>query len=270
MTPHNQAFPGVARILWVMEQLRDPINGCPWDKEQTFETIIPYTIEEAYEVADAIVQGDLADVKDELGDLLFQVVFYARLGEEQQAFDFDAIADQVADKLIRRHPHVFGDATFHTEAELSKNWESIKQQERKAKGQSQDQSILANISSGLPPMKRAVKLQKRCGKVGFDWPEKRAVAAKIEEEVHEVLEATEHKSQVDVEEEIGDLLFAVLNLARHCQVEPELALIKANNKFEQRFRTLEQLAAPEKAEQLNLAQLEALWQQVKSQEAADK
>lgn len=265
-------FPGVERILWVMEQLRHPVHGCPWDKEQTFETIVPYTIEEAYEVADAIMQGDIAEVKDELGDLLFQVVFYARLGEEQSAFDFDAIASQIAEKLIRRHPHVFSDAQIQTEEQLNTNWEAIKRQERLANGQDSDDSILANIPSGMAPMKRAIKLQKRCAKVGFDWPDKQQVVAKINEEVEEVLEAVAAKeqglepvkAQQDIESEIGDLLFAILNLARHCKVDPDVALIKANQKFESRFRMVEQMANQQAGlPSLSLEEMETLWQQVK-------
>lgn len=263
----NHEYPGLNRILWVMEQLRDPVSGCPWDKEQTFETIVPYTIEEAYEVADAIASGDLADIKDELGDLLFQVVFYARLGQEQQAFDFDAIAAQVADKLIRRHPHVFGNTNIDSEAELNANWEAIKQQERLEQGKDEDASILANIPKGMAPLKRAVKLQKRCAKVGFDWDDKQQVAAKIHEEIDEVLEASEQQDSVAMQEEIGDLLFATLNLARHCKVDPEQALLLANRKFEKRFRQVEKLAQEQQGlESMSLDAMEALWQQVKQQE----
>lgn len=269
MTQNRQEFPGVARILWVMEQLRHPVTGCPWDNAQSFETIVPYTIEEAYEVADAIVSGDLNDVKDELGDLLFQVVFYAQLGKEQDAFDFDAIAAQVADKLIRRHPHVFADATIHTEAELNANWEAIKQQEREQQGKADDKSILANIPAGMAPMKKAVKLQKRCTKVGFDWPDKAQVAAKIHEEINEVLEAVELGEQTHIEEEIGDLLFAVLNLARHTSTDPEVALIKANQKFERRFRAVERKAnAGIGLLHMDLDAMETLWQEVKHHEAS--
>ena len=258
-------FPGVARILWVMEQLRHPDTGCPWDKQQTFETIIPYTIEEAYEVADAILNGDLDNVKDELGDLLFQVVFYARLGEEQQAFNFDQIADQVAEKLIRRHPHVFADADFKTEAELNANWDAVKQQERENKNVAMDSSILANIPAGMAPMKKAVKLQKRCAKVGFDWPDKQQVSAKIEEEIAEVLEAAADNDKSAMQEEVGDLLFAALNLARHCDVDPDLALMQANKKFEARFRKVEQLAAQQQGlEHMSLDAMESLWQAVKN------
>lgn len=264
MTQQVKHFPGVERILWVMEQLRHPIDGCPWDRKQTFETIVPYTLEEAYEVADAIAKGDMADIKDELGDLLFQVVFYAQLGAEQNAFDFDAIAEQIAEKLIRRHPHVFADASINTQEQLDDTWEDIKRQERLAKGQVQDQSILANIPTGMAPMKRAIKLQKRCAKVGFDWPDKGPVADKIQEEIQEVLEAVQEENPDNIEAEIGDLLFATLNLARHCKVDPDVALIRANQKFEKRFRQVEELANKESdLKALSLIQMEALWQQVK-------
>lgn len=265
-------FPETAKLLWVMERLRDPETGCPWDREQNFETIVPYTIEEAYEVADAIMKNDMAEIKDELGDLLFQVVFYAKLGQECAEFDFEAIAKNVADKLIRRHPHVFADTQINTEEQLNDNWEAIKKQERLAKGQDNDTSILANIPAGMAPMKRAVKLQKRCAKVGFDWNDKQQVADKIHEEINEVLEAHNNPSKThrDVEEEVGDLLFAVLNLARHSKVDPDVALIKANNKFERRFRQVEvQADQTSGLKSMSLVQMEALWQAVKQQESED-
>lgn len=267
MSQHYSEFPGVNRILWVMEQLRDPVSGCPWDKEQTFETIVPYTIEEAYEVADAIASGDLSDIKDELGDLLFQVVFYAKLGQEQQAFDFDAIAAQVAEKLIRRHPHVFAEAQIDSEEALNANWEAVKQQERQEQGKVQDSSLLANIPKGMAPLKRAVKLQKRCAKVGFDWDNKQQVSAKIHEEIEEVLQASQQQDSAAMLEEIGDLLFATLNLARHCNVDPEQALLLANRKFESRFRQVEKLADSQQGlASMSLDAMEELWQQVKQNE----
>lgn len=269
MPDKDTQYPGVARILWVMEQLRHPVTGCPWDKQQTFETIVPFTIEEAYEVADAIAEGDMADIKDELGDLLFQVVFYAQLGDEQQAFDFDAIADHVAEKLIRRHPHVFSDTDINNEEELNATWDAIKQQEREAQGKTQDTSVLANIPKGMAPLKRAVKLQKRCAKVGFDWDDKTQVVDKIHEELDEVLEATQQQNVDAITEEVGDLLFATLNLVRHCKVDPEQALLLANRKFEQRFRQVELMANQEAGlEAMSLEELEHLWQQVKKQEKA--
>ncbi|BDX05539.1 nucleoside triphosphate pyrophosphohydrolase [Planctobacterium marinum] len=272
MSINNQEFPGVARILWVMEQLRHPVSGCPWDKEQTFDSIVPFTIEEAYEVADAIAEGNMADIKDELGDLLFQVVFYAQLGQEQAAFNFDQIAEHVAEKLIRRHPHVFSDSQIKTEEELNANWEAIKQRERQEQGKVEDGSILANIPKGMVPMKRAIKLQKRCAKVGFDWHDKQQVADKIQEEIAEVIEACEQQDSEALSEEVGDLLFATLNLARHCNVDPEHALLKANRKFERRFRQVEELATAQQEQGLqamSLQELELLWQQVKVTEKQD-
>ena len=264
----QSSFPQVEKLLWVMTQLRDPDTGCPWDREQTFDTIVPYTIEEAYEVADAIEQGDMEDIKDELGDLLFQVVFYAQLGQEQDVFDFEAIAGAVADKLIRRHPHVFATESVTTEEELNANWERIKAEERAKKGKDQDTSILANIPAGMAPLMRAHKLQKKCAKVGFDWPEVGPVVDKIHEEIKEVM--VEAKSEVvnqdAVEDEIGDLLFAVVNLSRHLGVDAETALRKANVKFEKRFRHVENSFKEDKLslKGATLDEMEARWQQAKS------
>lgn len=260
----------VERLLWVMERLRSPDGGCPWDREQTFETIVPYTIEEAYEVADAIEKGDMDEIKDELGDLLFQVVFYAQMGKEQSEFDFDGVASAIADKLIRRHPHVFADATDTSEQALSANWEAIKQQERAEKGQDEDASVLANVPAGMAPLMRAVKLQKRCAKVGFDWPEASHVVDKIHEEIEEVMAEARQKQpdQAAVEDEIGDLLFAVVNLSRHLQVDPETALRKANRKFEARFRGVEAIVAKHHAviSDATLEEMEAAWQCIKDAE----
>ena len=251
-----------------MEQLRDPDTGCPWDKQQTFETIVPFTIEEAYEVADAIENGSMEDVKDELGDLLFQVVFYAQMGREQGEFDFEAIAEAVADKLIRRHPHVFDDLEVKDEETLNANWENTKAQERKAKGRDEDVSILAHVPVGMAPLKRAHKLQKKCAKVGFDWTELPPVVDKIREEIDEVMAEVEKSApeQQAIEEEIGDLLFAVVNLSRHLSVDADTALRKANVKFEKRFRALEQQVMQQNKhlEDCSLDEMEVIWQQVKS------
>lgn len=264
MTPH--AFPHVSRLLWVMAQLRDPESGCPWDRQQSFETIVPYTIEEAYEVADAIEFGTMSDVKEELGDLLFQVVFYAQLGKERSEFDFEAIAETVANKLIRRHPHVFADTDLDSVDQVAQNWEAIKQQERAEKGQS-DSSLLANIPKGMSPLVRADKMQRRCAKVGFDWTTLPPVVAKIEEEIQEVMAEVDQseRNQEAVEMEVGDLLFAVVNLARHLDVDAERALRAANHKFEHRFRQVEQVVArsERKVDEVSLPELEAIWQQVK-------
>lgn len=257
----------VSRLLEIMQQLRDPQSGCPWDLKQSFKSIVPYTIEEAYEVADAIENGDMHEVKDELGDLLFQVVFYAQLAREQSEFDFDGIAEVVADKLIRRHPHVFAGGKLPSSADVGQQWEQIKQRERADKGQS-DTSALANVPKGMAPLIRAQKLQKKCAKVGFDWPDVAPVLDKIQEEIAEV-KAELVETEVDqgaVEEEIGDLLFAVVNLSRHVKVDAETALRKANTKFEQRFRAVEQILADQQKTlaDASLDEMEAAWQQVKS------
>lgn len=255
-------FKGVAKLTEVMGRLRDPDNGCPWDLKQDFESLLPYTIEETYEVVDAIQSGDMQAVKDELGDLLFQVVFYAQLGKERGEFAFDDIAEHTATKLIHRHPHVFGSAAQRklSDVEIKAQWEQIKQQERAQK--KTDGSVFDDIPNQLPSILKAAKLQKRAAAVGFDWPDAEPVYAKIEEEVQEVKDASDPQQ---VEEEIGDLLFAVVNLARHKQVNPEAALQRANEKFRQRFSDIEKrLAAQHKQPtECNLDELEALWQQVK-------
>ncbi|GAB5379146.1 MAG: nucleoside triphosphate pyrophosphohydrolase [Aliiglaciecola sp.] len=259
-----RSFPNVDRLLRVMEQLRDPQSGCPWDKQQTFESIVPHTIEEAYEVADAIENGDMQDVKDELGDLLFQIVFYAQLGVEQNHFDFEAIAGAVADKLIRRHPHVFANQAVD---DLELSWEAIKRQEREEKGGLVDGSILANVPKGLPPITRAHKLQTKCAKVGFDWPDVAPVLAKVEEELDEVKAElkTNPLDQNRIEEEIGDLLFAIVNLSRHAKVDAYSALRKANAKFEKRFRAVENDFSEKNVslQDASLEEMEAVWQSIK-------
>ena len=237
------------RLLAIMARLRDPENGCEWDREQTFTTIAPYTIEEAYEVADACERGDLSDLKDELGDLLLQVVFHSRMAEEIGAFAFKDVAAAIADKMERRHPHIFGDAA------ASPGWEALKAAERDAKP---DGSALAGVATGLPALLRAEKLGKRAARTGFDWPDASGARAKIDEELAEVeAAAPEH-----VAEEIGDLLFAVVNLARHRGVDPEAALRAGNAKFERRFRAMEDMAGAAFAG-LSLEAKEALWMQAK-------
>ena len=239
------------RLLAIMRNLRDVDHGCEWDVAQTFETIAPYTIEEAYEVADAIARGDLADLKDELGDLLLQVVFHARIAEERGAFAFDDVAAAIAAKMERRHPHIFGDAPnggHHL-------WEQIKAEERAAMA---DTSALAGIALGLPALTRAEKLGRRAAHVGFDWPDPSGPRAKIDEELAEIDAA---ETPAEVEEEIGDLLFTVANYARHRDVDPEAALRAANAKFERRFRAME-AADPAFADQ-PLASKEAMWSAAK-------
>jgi ATP diphosphatase len=265
------------RLLGIMARLRDPSTGCPWDVKQTFATIAPYTIEEAYEVADAIDRNDLADLRDELGDLLLQVVFHARMAEEAQAFDFADVVEAICDKMTRRHPHVFADARVGSADAQTQAWDSHKRAERAAAGQS-DLSVLAGIARGLPEWQRALKLQQRAARVGFDWPGPEPVIAKLHEEIEEVrIEfAATARAPDDVhardrlEDEIGDILFVCANLARHAKVDPGSALRRANRKFERRFRAMETLAAAEGVE-LNAVDLEAqdaYWNRAKADEKA--
>ena len=241
------------RLLAIMARLRDPVTGCEWDSVQTFATIAPYTIEEAYEVADACARGDMADLKDELGDLLLQVVFHARMAEEAGAFDFDAVAAAIADKMERRHPHLFGGA----ETGGHHLWEQIKAEERGEKGH---ESALDGVALALPALLRAEKLQKRAARTGFDWPDPSGARAKIDEELAEI----EAAAPDEREDEIGDLLFAVVNWARKLGVDPEAALRRANAKFERRFRAMEEEAG-ERFASLPLDAQEALWQRIKRQ-----
>ena len=226
----------IDKLLEVMKQLRDPQHGCSWDQKQDFSSIAPYTIEEAYEVADAIEREDFSALKDELGDLLFQVVFHARMAEEAELFDFDDVAGAISDKMLRRHPHVFGSDEERAAGPLEGSWERLKAAER---AETTDPSALAGVAKALPALKRAQKLGKRAGTVGFDWPDKKGVRAKIREELEELEAAVGTRDQADIEEEFGDLLFAVVNLARHLKVDPEEALTSANYKFERRFRDME-------------------------------
>ena len=253
----------VDRLLAVMARLRAP-DGCPWDREQTFATVAPYTIEEAYEVADAIARGDLAGLKDELGDLLLQVVFHAQIASEAGAFDFGDVAAGIADKMVDRHPHVFGDARIDSAAAQTLAWEERKAQERAAKGAA-DAGALDGVALALPALLRAVKLQNRAARVGFDWPDAEPVYAKIQEELAELREA---RGRQDVEEEFGDLLFVVANLARHLKLDPEAALRAANAKFERRFKVVEaKLRALGKTPgQSNLAEMDRLWDEAKAEE----
>ncbi|WP_025292152.1 nucleoside triphosphate pyrophosphohydrolase [Sphingomonas sanxanigenens] len=242
----------VAPLVAIMARLRDPVDGCPWDVAQNFRTIAPYTIEEAYEVADACERDDMAALKDELGDLLLQVVFHSRMAEEAGTFALGDVVDSICAKMIRRHPHVFGDGSGGPGS-----WERIKAEERKAK--EPDPSALAGVALSLPALLRAEKLQKRAARVGFDWPDEEGPRQKIEEELAEVVEATD---AAHVEEEIGDLLFAVVNWARHKRVDPEVALRAANAKFERRFRAMEAMAGDGFAA-LDLDAKEALWVRAK-------
>ena len=251
----------IQRLLYIMQCLRDPGTGCPWDREQTFQTIVPHTLEEAYEVADAIEKGDMAEVKDELGDLLFQVVFYAQLGREQGVFDFDAIATAIADKLERRHPHVFADVEIADAEEQTRHWEQLKAEERMAKATTTAAaSALDGVTHTLPAMNVAHKLQKRAAQVGFDWLDQRGVLDKLHEEIAEVQQAWA-QDQMALQEEIGDLLFTCVNLARHAGVDSEAALRQANRKFEYRFRAVEQQLAKTETPlgQADIATMESAW-----------
>jgi ATP diphosphatase len=220
-----------------MDRLRDPDSGCPWDLEQDFSTIAPYTIEEAYEVADAIAREDMPALRDELGDLLFQVVFYARMAKEAGAFEFGDIVGAICDKMLRRHPHVFGSEAERAAGPAEGSWERIKAEERGTGG---DEGALAGVAKSLPALKRAQKLGKRAAAVGFDWPDRRGVRDKIAEELEELEDAVGSRDAAKVEEEFGDLLFAIVNLARHLDVDAEKALMAGNLKFEQRFADMEQ------------------------------
>ncbi|HXI86167.1 MAG TPA: nucleoside triphosphate pyrophosphohydrolase [Parvularculaceae bacterium] len=254
----------IDRLLAIMARLRSP-QGCPWDREQTFRTIAPYTIEEAYEIADAIERDDMTALKDELGDLLFQVVFHARMAEERGEFAFSDVAKTISDKMERRHPHVFGDASFRTAEEQTEAWERQKAEERHSKGAA---SLLDDVPAALPGMTRAVKLQKRAARVGFDWPAAAPVLSKIKEEIDELLEASEGGDTDAIEDEFGDLLFVLANLSRHLRVDPESALRRTNEKFARRFRYIERRLA-ESGRDINAASLEemeALWTQAKREE----
>lgn len=265
----------MADLLAVMARLRDPQNGCPWDVQQDFSTIAPYTIEEAYEVMDAIERNEPNAIRDELGDLLFQVVFHARMAEEKGWFDFEAVAGSIHDKLVRRHPHVFGDQRLKDAAQQTQQWEELKAAER-ASRQAPDTSALADVPKSLPALTRAAKLGRRAARVGFDWPDRIGAREKISEELKELdaeltklgdprAEEAGRTSTVAAAEELGDLLFAVVNLSRHLQLDPEAALRAASTKFEQRFRRMEALAASRNQQISNLSPeaWDALWVEAK-------
>ena len=243
----------INKLLEVMRNLRDPENGCSWDVEQDFASIAPYTIEEAYEVADAIERGNMEDLRDELGDLLLQVVFHARMAEEAGLFNFEDVAGGIAEKMVRRHPHVFEGADVP-------DWDAIKAAERKGEGQAR---TLDGVAKSLPALMRAEKLQKRAAKRGFDWPDTEGPIEKLREEIEEVSEAVKAQDQNEIEAEVGDLLFSVVNFARKLKVEPEAALRNANSKFTRRFNVVEESAEPH-LEALSLDEMEALWQAAKS------
>lgn len=255
------------KLLDIMAQLRDPKDGCAWDLEQTFETIAPYTVEEAYEVAEAIDNNDMDALKDELGDLMFQAVFHARMAEEAGYFNFSDVIDAISDKMIRRHPHVFGDENYRDAEEQTVAWEEQKARERAEKKQ---KSILDGVTVGLPALTRAVKLQKRAARVGFDWPSTSGVIDKLNEEMLELSEEliADKQDQEKIEEEFGDMMFVYANLARHLKIDPEQALKKANNKFTRRFNKIEQEIVNKESSfgQYSLNELEEFWQQAKIEE----
>ena len=269
MTPSRD----IGRLLDIMAALRTPKTGCPWDLVQNFSTIAPYTLEEAYEVADAIERGDLTDLKEELGDLLLQVVFHARMAEEQRAFAFGDVVQAITEKLIRRHPHVFGEEGPHTAQAVEGLWERIKAEEKAARNGGLNEGALAGVPVGLPALTRALKLQQKASKVGFDWNDPHEVLRKIREEADEIEAALSAGPAAPADKneaaaEVGDLLFAAVNLARHLHADPEAVLRQTNQKFERRFGSIEAaLAAKGKAPQdATLAEMDALWDEAKAQE----
>ena len=249
------------QLIDIMQRLRDPEKGCPWDIKQSFSTIAPYTIEEAYEVADAIARDDMADLKDELGDLLFQVAFYAQMANEQGNFNFADVHQAICDKMLRRHPHVFADLPIEDAAHQSQVWEEYKSEERKQKG---NHSLMDDIPVGMAELQRAVKLQKRAARAGFDWSCADPVMEKFDEELAEMREAMAADDRDAMEDELGDLLFVATNLARKLDIDPGTALRRSNTKFERRFRQLEEAGGGQEGlTPMKLEAMEALWQEIK-------
>jgi len=265
-----ETLPPIDRLLAIMARLRDPADGCPWDQEQTFATIAPYTVEEAYEVADAIERNDLSDLKEELGDLLLQVVFHARMAEEQGAFAFDDVACAINDKMVRRHPHVFADETYASLADQKQGWEQLKAAERARKGKAGPTSLLDDVPVGLPALTRAVKLSKRAAGVGFVWPDISQVVDKLDEEFAELKAEIAAGDLEKARQEMGDVLFVVANLARTLEVDPEDALRFTNAKFVRRFQYVEKMLAErgKTPDQSDLAEMDALWDEAKAMERA--
>ncbi|HXH04678.1 MAG TPA: nucleoside triphosphate pyrophosphohydrolase [Candidatus Competibacteraceae bacterium] len=254
----------IDELIELMTRLRDPENGCPWDRAQTYRTIVPYTLEEAHEVAEAIEREDYAELKAELGDLLFQVVFYAQMAKEEGRFDFEAVARAITDKMIRRHPHVFGDRSYASLDEQKADWERIKQTEKGG----EPQSVLDGVPASLPALTRALKLQKKAARVGFDWGAAEPVLDKIEEEIRELRAEIAAGQTARAAAELGDLLFAVVNLARHLRADPEQALRDTNRKFERRFQRIEHWLAERgrTPEESTLEEMDALWERAKREE----
>ncbi|MCQ0092881.1 nucleoside triphosphate pyrophosphohydrolase [Roseovarius sp. M141] len=260
---------GLPRLRAIMRALRDPATGCPWDIEQDFASIAPYTIEEAYEVADAIQRADWSDLTGELGDLLLQVVFHAQIAQDRDLFDFDDVANSIANKMVARHPHVFGnESRDKTSAQQTRDWETVKAAERATRAEA---GALDGVALGLPALLRAVKLQKRAARVGFDWPETAQVLDKIAEEMTELVEAETSGDEDHTEEEFGDLLFVMANLARHMKIDPEAALRRANAKFTRRFERIESLLAEagKTPTDSHLSEMDALWDQAKAEEKGE-
>lgn len=265
----------ITRLLEIMARLRDPEQGCPWDREQTFNSILPFTLEEVYEVADAIERGDMEELRAELGDLLFQIVFYAQMAREQGLFGFGDVVSGISDKLVQRHPHVFGSAEITSSAAQTQAWEQQKEQERarKAAEEARHPSVLDNIPTTLTGLMRAAKLQRRVARVGFEWPDIMPVLDKIEEEIGELREALASGGKRDeMEHEIGDLLFACVNLARHADIDPEVAMRSVNRRFESRFRRVEALAREQgrPLAEMSLEQMDELWERAKAEEVSRK
>ncbi|MEQ3709719.1 MAG: nucleoside triphosphate pyrophosphohydrolase [Tateyamaria sp.] len=266
----NDQTAGIERLLEIMRRLRDPKTGCPWDIEQTFQTIAPYTIEEAYEVADAIERQDWPELEGELGDLLLQSVYHTAIGEEAGHFSFQSVVTNISDKMVARHPHVFGDESRDKSADQqTRDWEAIKATERAGKAQ---KGTLDGIAMNLPALLRALKLQKRAARVGFDWPDTSHVLDKIVEEAGELVEARDTMDHEDMVDEMGDLLFVMANLARHLNIDPEEALRRTNAKFTRRFGAIEDALAKrgKRPEDSDLQEMDALWDEVKAQEKATK
>ena len=261
----------IADLRYLMARLRDPETGCPWDIKQSYASIASHTVEEVYEVVDAIERNDLSDLSEELGDLLFQIIFYCQMAEEQGEFDFDTVINHITSKLVRRHPHVFPEGTLKStragasidEKQIKQNWEAIKQQERNKKGNS---GILDDVPMALPAQLRALKLQKRAAAYGFDWPEISGVVDKVKEELEELKQEIDGDDKIRQEEELGDLLFACVNLARHLSVDPETALAKANNKFKRRFQAVDTALNLKQNQTLSIDTLELAWKKVKNNE----
>jgi len=263
MADQSKAAAAIERLLSVMDRLRDP-GGCPWDREQTLRTLTPYLLEEAHEVIEAIESGDAVHHREELGDLLFQVIFQSRIAREEGKFDFAAVCDSISDKLTRRHPHVFGDVTVSGSREVVKNWERIKADERKAKGE--ERSAIGGVPVALPALVRGERLTEKAAAVGFDWPDAKSVVAKVKEELDEMVEAMDGGDRGRIESELGDLLFATANLGRFLKVHPEEALRGTLRRFEDRFHYIEaQLRARGKSpRESTLAEMDALWDEAKA------